>query len=424
MRLKGYYGSPRITWEYLDCSMPLTFDQHSNCGYNCAYCFSQYQRGLGETADYYHKNYKAVNVERIKKIWSGEIKTGWSPIIKSGIPIQWGGLSDPFCPFEEDSRIGLELLKFFLDVKQPISFSSKSDLILRDERYFDLFKKAGNLWHYKASIITLDPEKSKIIEAGAPSPQRRIEVLKKLREAGTLTTWRLRPFILGITDRDLEEQIKIAAEVGCQSATTEFFCLESRSFGKKHVLENYKKISQVCGFNIIDFYRKNTPGAGLLRLNYTLKKPYIKRFINACKENNIAYFVSDAHHKEKSCSGSCCGLLDSNEHFKGYAKYQYTYLIQIAKKKGFVTISDAENASNEYEKEWRKNTVLEGNRNVAGEGRRRRGKMSMQDYFMYLWNRPEKQNSPQGYLEGILKAGGKDKDGNVIYFYDYKKSEI
>lgn len=230
MKLKGYYGSPRITWEYIDCSMPLTFDQYSNCGYNCAYCFSQYQRGLGGTDDYYGKNYKVVNVERIKKIWRGEIKTDWSAIIKSGIPLQWGGLSDPFCSIEEENGVGLELMKFFLEVRQPISFSSKSDLILRDDRYLDLFRQAKDLWHYKASIITLDPEKSKLIEQGAPTPQRRIEVLKKLHEVGTLTTWRMHPFIIGITDKDYEEQIRIAKEVGCQSITTEFFCLESRSF--------------------------------------------------------------------------------------------------------------------------------------------------------------------------------------------------
>lgn len=116
--------------------------------------------------------------------------------------------------------------------------------------------------------------------------------------------------------------------------------------------------------------------------------------------------------------------MNTNEHFKGYAKYQYTYLLQIAKQKGFVTIDDAEKASNEYEKEWRKNTKLEGNRNIMGEGLSRKRNMSMQDYFMKLWNNPKEKNSPESYLEGILKAGGKDKKGNIIYFYNYKKADL
>lgn len=420
-----YYGSPRITWEYIDCSMPLTFDQYSNCGFNCAYCFSQYQRGLGEgSKDYYLNDVKAVNVDKIKKIFTGERKETWSPIIEARIPLQWGGLSDPLCPFEEKHKKGYELMKFFLDIKYPISFSSKSDLVLRDPKYLELFKQAGDLWHYKCSIITLDEEKGKLIEQGAPSPQRRIEVLKALHECGTLTTWRMRPYIIGVTDKDMEEQVKTAAEIGCQSITTEFFCLEARSFSKEHIMENYVKLSRACNFNIIEFYRKNTKGSGLLRLNYDLKKPYVKKYIDACKKYGITPFISDAHHKEKCAGGSCCGLLNTNEHFKDYAKYQYTELLQIAKEKGHVTIKDAERISSEKEKLWRTQTKLEGNRNIAGEGRRRRRHMTMQEFFVQNWNDPKKGNSPYKYFEGILYPGGKDENGNIIYLYDFKKSQI
>ena len=63
-----YYASPRISGEFLDCSMPMTFDQYSNCGYNCLYCFSTFQRGIGSGAeDYWLKKVKAVNVEKFKK---------------------------------------------------------------------------------------------------------------------------------------------------------------------------------------------------------------------------------------------------------------------------------------------------------------------------------------------------------------------
>jgi len=89
-------------------------------------------------------------------------------------------LSDPFCPIEEEGEIGLELLKFFNEIKYPVRFSSKSDLILRDERYFNEFVKGKDYFAYMASIITWDSEIAKKLEAGTPSPQRRMEVLKKL----------------------------------------------------------------------------------------------------------------------------------------------------------------------------------------------------------------------------------------------------
>jgi len=32
------YLSPRISSEYMDCSMPMTFDSYSHCSLGCAYC--------------------------------------------------------------------------------------------------------------------------------------------------------------------------------------------------------------------------------------------------------------------------------------------------------------------------------------------------------------------------------------------------
>src|SRR5688572_29278763 len=41
---EGFYGSPRWTYEILDCAMPMTFDTYSNCAHQCLYCFSFFQR--------------------------------------------------------------------------------------------------------------------------------------------------------------------------------------------------------------------------------------------------------------------------------------------------------------------------------------------------------------------------------------------
>lgn len=203
------YKSPRITSEVLECSMPLTFDQYSNCGYNCAYCFSQYIRGVGPGKDNYDdKNIKAVIVEKFRDIFTLKKETPYSDYIRQKIPMQWGGLSDPFCPLEEKYGVGLEIMKILNELEYPVSFSSKSDLILRDERYFNEFKKAGARWHYKASIITNDEEQARLVEVGVPAPAKRFAVLKKLSAVGTKTTLRMRPFVIGLTDKSLEDLIK------------------------------------------------------------------------------------------------------------------------------------------------------------------------------------------------------------------------
>ena len=418
-----YYGSPRITSEFGDCSMPITFDDKSNCGHNCAYCFSQYIRGVGPASKDYDKHkVKYVNVERVKKIFLGEVKVGYSKWIKDKRPIQWGGLSDPFCPLELKYGTTLELLNFFNDIKYPISFSSKGSLPIDDERYLNEFKRAGDRWHYKASIITLDEAKWELVERGTPTPEQRIEVLRRLhKEAGTLTTWRMRPFIIGITDKTMPEMIAKAKEVGCQSITTEFYCMETRGFGRPETIENYKRISQACGFSLLKFYHENGTGCGYIRLDYDFLKPYVKKYIKLCQEAGIKYFISDSNHKEKSCGGSCCGLLPENGYFKDYAKMQMTNLIQLCKKQGKLTLADALEQTDEVEMDWRENTKVQDYMNLgSGQGRSKRSGMSYQDFFMRQWN----GGYFEKYFNKVIYKGGTDPDGNAIYYFDYRKAKI
>jgi DNA repair photolyase len=364
---------------------------------------------------------KAVRVDKVKKIWSGETKTGYESWIKARKPIQWGGLSDPFCPIEESFGVGLELMKFFNEIKQPISFSSKSDLVLRDERYLNEFKKAGNLWHYKSSIITLDDAKSRLLEDKTPTPQQRIKTLQKLAEVGTLTTWRLRPFIVGVTDKNLEEIFQIAKQIGVQSITTEFFCIEIRGLGRNATLDNYKKISQAMGTNVIKFYQKYGKGSGYLRLSYDFIRPYVRQYLNLGKKYGISCFISDAMHKEKSCGGSCCGLLDDNEHFKNYAKLQFTSLLQVIKKKGVLSLRDAINLTPKEELEWRNNTHIGEFMNMGSCSKRSKTKnMSYQDYFIKRWNSAYFEK----YFNGLIKRWKKDDKGDWIYTFNYSQSKI
>ena len=42
-----YGNTPRITYEFPDCSMPMAFDTYNNCSFGCMYCFAQKKRGIG-----------------------------------------------------------------------------------------------------------------------------------------------------------------------------------------------------------------------------------------------------------------------------------------------------------------------------------------------------------------------------------------
>ena len=405
------YQSPRWTGEIADCSLPLTFDTYSNCSFGCVYCFSQYQRGIGGAKeDYFSKKVKAVNPEKIKKIFSLDDKSSqFYQYIKTRRPIQYGGLSDQFDGFEKKYGVTYEILKYLREINYPICFSTKSAWVFHDPKYQELFKGADN-WNVKFSIITLDERDAKRIEVGVPTPRERLDAMReynKLSKGGT--TLRLRPFIVGVSDKTYLDLIKEAADAGASAVTTEFFCLEMRSI--KQAREHYQVISDCAGFDIVEFYRRYSNGSGYLRLNRKVKEKYIHKMRDLCHELGMRFYVSDAHFKECSDNCCCCALPPSWDYSRGH----FAAALQIAKKTGKVQWSDIEKDMYFLDFEYRKAQGFNVN---SSENRAKFDGMSMKDYLRYLWNNPKRGQSPYKIFERVLKPDGVDENGDIIYKYD------
>jgi DNA repair photolyase len=422
---QSYYSAPRWSGEILDCSMPLTFDQYDHCSYNCLYCFSYYQKALKEfntlMPGQMGKNYQTidirqVDVERIKRLFSLKKEHQFSDYIRQKITMQWGGLSDPFDNFEKRLGIGLELLKFFKEINYPLCFSTKGCWWVRDERYRKLFTNQKN-WNVKFSIINLNKAIAKKIEVGVPDPYERLKAIKefnKLKGTGG-STLRLRPFIIGMSDVDHKELIGLAADAGVRALSMEFFCFESRA--TESMLLRYNQMSEAIGFDIMDFYKRNSlRGSGYMRLNWKIKERYVNECEQACKKYGLRFYVSDAHHKDRCHNGSCCGL----DKTWNYSRGQFTEALMIAKEKGKVYWSDLEPHLQMYKKfDWRK---AEGFNTRGTLARCARWRQTMFDYIREIWNSPKHPKSPYQYFAGLLKPCGVDKSHNVIYKYQpYKE---
>lgn len=409
--IKYGYGSPRWTGEIADCSLPVTFDTYSNCSYGCVYCFSQYQRGLGACGlDYYAKKVKAVNPDKIKKLFRGEIpESRFYPWIKDKRPIQYGGLSDQFDEFERKYGVTYEILKCLREIEYPICFSTKAAWVFHSPKYRELFEGADN-WNVKFSIITLDEDDARRIEVGVPSPRERLKAIEeynKLSKGGT--TLRLRPFIVGVSDKTYLDLIRAAKDAGASAVTTEFFCLEMRSITKAK--DHYQVISDVAGFDIVDFYRKHSLGSGYLRLNRKVKEKYIYNMRELCDKLGMRFYVSDAHFKECSNNACCCALPPEWDYSRGH----FAAALQIAKRTGKVRWADIE--GDMYFLNFPMNRADGFNLN-SSENRAKLSGMTMKDYLQYLWNAPRRGQSPYRIFEKVLVPDGYDDDGNIVYRYN------
>jgi hypothetical protein len=238
----------------------------------------------------------------------------------------------------------------------------------------------------------------------------------------------LRPFIVGLSDDDYEELITRAANRGATAVSTEFFCLESRAHTE--LKERYAKISEVVGFDILDFYRKNSSGSGYLRLNWKIKEKYVNKMEALCKKLGLRFYVSDADFKERSCNGSCCGL----DKTWNYNRGQLTEVLVNSRqryedflKRHPADVTGAAQASTvKYDEFYKGINDIFGfrwrhaqNYNTGGSKRRTKyNNMTMADFIRYLWNTPKEQNSPWNYFSGLLKPVSKDENGNLVYVFN------
>ena len=421
------YQSPRWSGEILDCSLPMTLDTYSKCSFNCLYCFSYNQKShsldTGGTVNYQTAKARWVNVDNIRRMMELDPTLPayyhqFFPYIRDRKVIQWGGLSDQFDMFEKRYGITLELLKIFKKHNYPLTFSTKATWWLDDERYLELFRGQDN-WNLKISIINLNAEHARQMEKGVVSPEERIKALgkyAKLNKGGA--TLRLRPFIIGYSDyhNDHLKLIEMAGKEGVTALSTEFFCLEMRA--DEDLKKRYKKMGEIAGFDIYNFYRKHSKGSGYLRLNYEIKRKYIEEMEAAAKKAGMRFYVSDEHHKEKSEGGCCCGLPET----WNYSRGQFTEALIFAKKHGEVRWSDIKDDVEKYHGHYKWGNASGFNTGTT-EKRLKRLNMTMADYIRQMWNDPKAKNSPYRYFDGVLVPIGLDEDNNIIYKYNQEKAK-
>jgi len=412
--MKDYF-SPRWSGEICDCSMPMTIDTYSHCSYRCLYCFAFFQQSHSMTA----QGLGAVKPERIKKLFltpdDPTISKGWKqfvPLIKQKKVLQWGGMSDPFDEYEREFGRTLELLEIFRDVQYPIRFSTKGAWWTEDSRYTELFKECKDFWAVMFSIISNDESKVKAVEIKCPSTAERFAAMRRMSDLGVMTILRLRPFVIGMSSPDHVKLIERAADAGAQAVSTEFFCCEGRADSRLQA--RYKAMSVQVGYDLLPMYRKFSSGNGYLRLNRKVKEKYIDEMENACQRLGLRFAVSDAHFKERSCTGSCCGLPEDWNWCRG----QFTNALLVAKKNGSVRWSDIA-GDLEYAKEF-KWTSASGFNTTSAILRAKLLLFTMFDYIHWVWNTPSNGKSPFKYFGGVLVPDGVDENGDLVYRFSIR----
>jgi DNA repair photolyase len=427
------YISPRVSSEFMDCSMPMTFDHFSHCSLGCLYCFAYFFKSMNSS---FNEKLHAANYKNLIRILRGDkdiISGGrgkmlWDNFIKKKFLLHWGGMADPFCNFEKANPIGYEIIKSLGELNYPCLFSFKGSAVFRP-KYRAIFEKYAEQrnFAFQVSIISPSDEMSRKVEIGVPVTSRRIDAIKMLSEMGYFTILRLRPYIIGITDDGIEDLLGRCLEAGIQGVSMEFFAVDSRT--SEGMAKRYDWLAQQIGVKDLHQYFKTLSPperGGYKRLNRLVKEQYVKTVYKFCAEHGLVFGCSDPDFKELNTSGSCCAMPDNypdNKLLQNWTKNQLTYALKEARrlyhtsgrysKFRFHQVFRPEEDTYLVNRElsWDHPSVSEFSAGV-------RHRINYLQIAKRVWNDLRSPSNPRNYFHGKMIPLTVDGDGNYVYKYE------
>ena len=196
-----------------DISFDKSINPYRGCEHGCIYCYARpshafwgYSAGLDFESVLFFKPGAAAQLENAFR------KPGYRPE-----PIMIGANTDPYQPIERRLRITRSLLELCWKFKHPVMVITKSASITRDTDI--LSELAGrDLAKVALSITTLDRKLSRAMEPRAATPERRLEAVRELSDAGVPVSVMMAPIIPGLTDYEIEPLLARVAQAGAQNA--------------------------------------------------------------------------------------------------------------------------------------------------------------------------------------------------------------
>ena len=432
---KQGYASPRISSEFMDCSLPMTFDHYSSCSLGCLYCFAYYFKSTNPS---FNSELHSINTKKVIDMIRGKASDTRGRVfhkhfVERRFVLHWGGLADPFCNFERVNREGYKLLEILAAEKYPTLFSFKGNTIFEKD-YIKLFEQASKNknFAFQVSLVTADDELAKYVEIGVPSPSRRIEALGLLSDMGYYTILRLRPFIIGVSDESLDELLERCRKAGIKGVSMEFFAMDART--SQGMRTRYDWLAKVMGIKKLNEYFKSlspSERGGYMRLNRLVKEEFIKKIYTFCIKHGITFGCSDPDFKELNTSGSCCALPEkykSNPEMQNFSKNQLTYHLKEARKlfhktgeKKIIRFDEVFPTTETFmDDAWLTNDHV----SVTNMANCDRQNNTYRTIAQKHWNNLRSPANPRNYFHGKIEPIGIDANGNLKYIYvpmDYEE---
>ena len=196
-----------------DIGFSQSINPYRGCEHGCIYCYARPSHAYLELSpglDFETKLFAKTNAAELLRAELS--KPGYVPS-----PIAIGANTDCYQPIERKFRITRQIVEILAECEHPFTMVTKSALVERDlDLLAPMAKK--NLVKVFVSIGSLDRALARKLEPRAASPQRRMDVLRNLAQAGVPCGVMVAALIPGLNDKTLEEVLEAASAAGAAEA--------------------------------------------------------------------------------------------------------------------------------------------------------------------------------------------------------------
>jgi DNA repair photolyase len=196
-----------------DICFSQSINPYQGCEHGCVYCFarpSHAYKNLSPGIDFETRIFAKPNAAELLR---AEL---WKPGYKCS-EIMIGVNTDAYQPIEREWKITRSIIEVCSEFNQPIGLITKNATIVRD---IDLLAPMAEkrLAAVTISCNNLDHEVARRLEPRCAAPARRLEVMRRLSDAGIPVCVLVAPVIPFLTDHQLEPVLEAAWEHGARSA--------------------------------------------------------------------------------------------------------------------------------------------------------------------------------------------------------------
>lgn len=235
-------------------NLPFHWDLniYRGCEHGCNYCYAMYSHSYleeKEGSDFLEEGFEKKlclsseerNCAFFKKIY---VKTNIIEALEKQLAVRgWkkeviniGGVCDSYQPAEAKYELMRKVLALMIKYRNPVTISTKSDLILRD---YDLLSELAELTsvNIAVTVTTVDENLSALLEPLASPPEKRFSVLRAFKNTAVITGIHMMPILPFLTDslHNLEQIMSLAAECEVDYALPEVLYLRGET--RKHFFD-------------------------------------------------------------------------------------------------------------------------------------------------------------------------------------------